>query len=250
MINGLSEKALLCIAGVKPYLDKTNWFIARASLKYNQLKFVSFRGIKHIVEYGDTIQPVNQECEESAWEIIYLLRENDHLKDPSSMTIIQKYLLECCRRIWELIPDSGSRKGVEAAEKLCRGEISWDEAMVTDWYSEGSAFLFEYGNETDPEISEYISQINLQRTTIGNLLVPPVYMGSVDIKDLLMDAAYFANTALNYPGICYGTRKSHEQSMRDISKFLPLDLFEIMVPRELINQLSEHMPNKSINCDN
>ena len=83
----------------------------------------------------DNIQPVDQACEESSWEIIYLLRERGHLKDPESMTIIQKYLLECCRRIWELLPDSGSRKGVEAAEKLSKGEISWEDAMETDWYS-------------------------------------------------------------------------------------------------------------------
>lgn len=198
------------------------------------------------MKYGENIQPVNQECEDSAWEIVYLLRENGHLNDSNSMTIIQKYLLECCRRIWDLIPDSGSRKGVEAAEKLCREEITWEEAIETDWYSEGSAFLFEYGEATDPEISEYIGQINLKRTTIGSLLVPPAYMGTIEIKELLMEAAYFANTALNYPGISYGTSKSHEQSMRDISKFLPLDLFEIMVPRELINKLGDNMPNKRI----
>ena len=197
----------------------------------------------------DNIQPVDQVCEESSWEVIYLLRELGHLKDPESMTIIQKYLLECCRRIWELLPDSGSRKGVEAAEKLCRGEISWEDAMETDWYSEGAAFLFEYGKDTDPEISEYIGQINLQRTTIGRLLVPPVYMGEIDIKELLMEAAYFANTALNYPGISYGTTKSHNQSMREISKFLPLDLFKIMVPNSLINKLGENMPNKSLQQD-
>ena len=65
----------------------------------------------------DIVESANQECKESSWEIIFLLRENGYLKDPESMTMIQKYLLECCRRIWDLIPDSGSRKGVEAAEK-------------------------------------------------------------------------------------------------------------------------------------
>jgi len=195
----------------------------------------------------DIVQAVNQDCKESSWEIVYLLRENGHLKDPESMNIIQKYFLECCRRIWPLLPDSGSRKGVEAAEKLCLGQISWEVAMDSDWYSEGSAFLFEYGKESDPEISEYIGQINLQRTIISRLLVPPVYMGGIDIKELLMDAAYFANTALNYPGISYGTTRSHERSMREISKFLPLDLFKVMVPKSLINKLGENMPNKSIN---
>ena len=124
----------------------------------------------------DNIQPVDQECEESSWENIYLLRENGHLKDPESMTIIQQYFLECCRRIWELLPDSGSRKGVEAAEKLCRGEISWEEffrrldktrqvllkcaekspedptpwaylVMVATWYSDPDEIKYEYFNE-------------------------------------------------------------------------------------------------------
>jgi len=206
-------------------------------------------GVRHMVNPVDIVESANQECKESSWEIIFLLRENGYLKDPESMTMIQKYLLECCRRIWDLIPDSGSRKGVEAAEKLCRGEISWNVAIDTDWYSEGSAFLFEYGKDTDPEIAYYIGQINLQRTTIGSLLVPPTYMGSINIRELLMEAAYFANTALNYPGISYGTTQSHEQSMRDISKFLPLDLFNIMVPNSLVRKLGENMPNKPFKQD-
>jgi hypothetical protein len=202
-----------------------------------------------MVNHVDIIEPVNQECEESAWEIIYLLKENGYLQDADSMTMIQKYFLECCRRRWDLLPDSGSRKGVEAAEKLCRGEISWEEAIATDWYSEGSAFLFEYGKDTDPEIIEYVGQINLKRTTIGRLLVPPVYMGSVDIKELLKDAAYFANEALNYPTISGGTPKSRKRSMRNISKFLPMDLFEIMVSSSLIKKLGENMPNKPFKQD-
>ena len=202
-----------------------------------------------MVNQVDIAEYSNLECEESSWEIIFILRANGFLQDPESMTIIHKYFLECCRRIWDLIPDSGSRKGVEAAEKLCRGEISWDVAIDTDYYSEGSAFLFEYGKDTDPEIAYYIGQINLQRTTIGSLLVPPTYMGSIDIRELLMEAAYFANTALNYPGISYGTTKSHEQSMREISKFLPLDLFKIMVPSWLVNKLGENMPNKPLKQD-
>ena len=180
---------------------------------------------------------IDQECKESAWEIIYLLREGGHLQDSGSMTIIQKYLLECCRRIWVLLPDSGSRKGVEAAEKLCRGEISWEKAVETDWYSEGSAFLFEYAKDSAPEVAEYIGQINLQRTTIGRLLVPPVYMGTIDIKELLMEAAYFANKALNYPTLHGGTADGRRESMRNVGKFLPLDLFKIMVPDSLIKKV-------------
>ena len=183
-----------------------------------------------------SLQPL-PECKNSAWMFIFYLREGGHLEDPRSMQIIHKYLLECCRRIWDLLPDEGSRKGVEAAEKYCRGEITWEQASETDWHSEGSAFLFEYREDSDPDLIEHIGQINLKRTTVGRLLVPPVYMGGIDIKELLKAAAYFANEALNYPFLSGGSFASRKESMRQNSKFLPLDLFEIMVPIELRNKV-------------
>ena len=172
----------------------------------------------------------NKKYYESAWELIFLLKENGHLKDTESMMLIHRYFLECCRRIWILLPDSGSKKGVEAAEKYCSGEISWDEAYEVDWYSEASAFLFEQRKETDLAISHYIDEVKARKGEIGSMLVPPREIASSEIKDLLTDAAYFANKALNFPFVSGGTRESRKDSMRNIGKFLPLDLFNTLVP--------------------
>jgi len=182
---------------------------------------------------------LNTKCFESAWQLIFRLKEDGHLDDEESMMLIHKYLLECCRRIWSLLPDSGSRKGVEAAEKYCSGKISWSEASEMDWYSEASAFLFENGDDTDPDISQYLCQINSKKEEIGNLLVPPREIVSAGVKDLLMDAAYFANEALNFPFISGGTPSSREESMRNIGKFLPLDLLNKMVPISLLSKIGE-----------
>ena len=180
---------------------------------------------------------IYSKCDESAWEVIFLLKENGHLDDPICMNIIHKYFLECCRRIWNLIPASGSRKGVKAAEKYCNGKISWKEASKMDWYSEASAFMYEMSDESDSEVSKYINQIEVIRDSVGDLLVPPQKVASADIKLLLMDAAYFANEALNYPYISGGTPNSRKQSMKNISKFLPLDLFKEIVPHNLSDKI-------------
>ncbi|GAB5387022.1 MAG: hypothetical protein Alis3KO_41450 [Aliiglaciecola sp.] len=163
------------------------------------------------------------------WEIIYLLKSKGVLEKKENMDQIQRYLVECCKRIWILIPDSGSRKGVLAAEQFLNGEILWETAYETDWYSEASAFLFDYSDPTEPQVKKYVNAVAAQLSEYEELLCPPQKISN--IQGLLKDAAYFANTALCYPAIRFGLR--HRESMKQISKFMPDYLFEKAVAKSL-----------------
>lgn len=118
--------------------------------------------------------------------------------------------------------------GVEAGEKYCRGEMTWAEARKTDWHSEASAFLFDYGDEDNPEIASFVAQVSQDRNEIERLLVPAFSFDEQPVRELLKDAAYFANFALCYPAIRFG--KNSEGQLAAYRKFMPLELFEVMVP--------------------
>ncbi|MEM6485951.1 MAG: hypothetical protein AAF662_13335 [Pseudomonadota bacterium] len=118
--------------------------------------------------------------------------------------------------------------GVEAGEKYCRGEITWEEARETDWYSEVSAFLFDYNDENLPEVASFVAQVTQDRDGIERLLVPAYSFDEKSVGDLLKDAAYFANFALCYPAIRFG--KASKRQLEAYGKFMPLELFEAMVP--------------------
>ncbi len=117
--------------------------------------------------------------------------------------------------------------GVEAGEKYCRGEIAWEEARKTDWHSEASAFLFEYNDENHPEVASFVAQVTQDHDKIERLLVPTSSYHEQSVRELLKDAAYFANFALCYPAIRFG--KTTKRQLEAYGKFMPLKLFEAMV---------------------
>ena len=121
--------------------------------------------------------------------------------------------------------------GVEAGEKYCRGEITWEEARETDWYSEASTFLFDYNDENLPEVASFVAQITQEREKIERLLIPASSFDGQSVRELLKNAAYFANFALCYPAIRFG--KGSRSQLEAYGKFMPLELFEAMVPAKV-----------------
>ena len=176
-------------------------------------------------------------CENSSWELVYLLRSRGHLEDHVSMAAIHSYLLACCRRIWDLLPDQGSREGIVIGEKYVRGQVSRNRLNDADWYSESSAFRFDYYKSTDSTISEYIERVCNNKKELERLLVPPSSIVDGNELELLKNAAYFANYALNYPWIHFG--KAHKSSMQKMGLFMPIDLFYKMIPQNLIELVSK-----------
>ncbi len=117
--------------------------------------------------------------------------------------------------------------GVEAGEKYCKGEVAWEEVRRADWHSEASAFLFDFNDETDPGVALYVAQVKQKRDKYERLLVPSSSYDQQTVRELLRDAAYFANFALKYPDIRFG--KNSRRNMENYGKFMPLELFEVMV---------------------
>lgn len=58
---------------------------------------------------------------------------------------LHRYLLMCCRAIWPLLPDEGSRRGVEVAELFVDGRATEEEFFHAEWGAEGAAFSWEQG---------------------------------------------------------------------------------------------------------
>ena len=134
---------------------------------------------------------MEKELQKAPWEIIHLLRSNGLLAKKENMDQVHRYLIECCKRIWLLIPDKGSRNGVLAAEQYLNGEIPWEEAMKTDYCSEASAFLFDQRDSTDPYVADHIDSVRNHLESCELLLCPPQKIDN--IHELLKEAAYFAN---------------------------------------------------------
>ncbi len=118
--------------------------------------------------------------------------------------------------------------GVKAGEKYCRGEVTWEEAQEADWHSEASAFLFDYNDEKYPTVASFVAQVTQERDKIERLLVPASSYQEQSVRELLRDAAYFANLALCYPSIRFG--RNSKGQLGAYGKFMPLKLFEAMVP--------------------
>jgi hypothetical protein len=168
----------------------------------------------------------------SACEIVLELKLGGYLSANEDMNAVHRYLLECCRRIWVLLPDEGSRNGVVAGEKYLRGMINWGQTRKYDYDSEGSAFMFDYAEEGDQRVDEHIRHINQNIVLIRNLLVSPFDIADVSAKRLLIDAAYFANFALKFPELRFG--KQCEKEMRCRGKFMPNTLLKKSIPQSLI----------------
>ncbi len=132
-----------------------------------------------------------------------------------------RYLLMCCRAIWKLLPLDASRRGIEVAERYIEGQATDEELRRASYHAEGAAFYldtyeWEPGDES-PEAKEMLVQYRAETKGASELFakdveaIPPEELQAlvhltpphVDVspRDLLMDAAYFVDTAVVYSGI-------------------------------------------------
>lgn len=159
---------------------------------------------------------------ESAWEQIRELQITGRIHDPQVKSAIHEYLLACCRRIWFLLPESGSQEGVTIAENYCRGITKEYDSGRADYCSEASAFAFQYGETDDLMIGVYESRVIDQSDLVYQLLVPPTMIEErATARTLLTNAAFFAHRAV----INMCTTKGLEK----FSQFMPKLLFDDVV---------------------
>ena len=147
------------------------------------------------------------------------------------MDQVHLYLIKCSRRIWGLIPDIGSRKGIEAAENYLNGIITQEEAYKADWPSEASAFLFDYSDASDKKINLYTNTVISNISKYESILVPPQEIKPETVQSLLKNAAYFANMVLCFRKVRFG--RNHKSTMEKYGIFMPVDLFLDSVSSEL-----------------
>src|SRR5262245_21057460 len=62
---------------------------------------------------------------------------------------LHTYYLACCRRIWRLLPQEASRRGVELGEQYLAGQISAEELDRANYHVEGAAFNIDYNSEPE-----------------------------------------------------------------------------------------------------
>jgi len=114
---------------------------------------------------------------------------------------LHRYFLACCRRIWRLLPQEGSRHGIEVAERYVVGEANEGDLRSANWHCEGAAFNIDY--DCDPEtIQGWVAEVwAIPAGEMAAMLNPPGAALEVDAQELLLRAAYFADFAMIYPDL-------------------------------------------------
>src|SRR6185295_1877056 len=77
---------------------------------------------------------------------------------------LQKYFLACCRRIWRLLPEEDSRRGIELTEQYLDGRVDEQEFAHARYCAEAAAFHFDYAHE--PEDLEKVAQSSREAEAI------------------------------------------------------------------------------------
>jgi hypothetical protein len=112
---------------------------------------------------------------------------------------LHRYFVACCRRIWRLLPQQGSRRGIEVAERYLAGAATDEELSAVNWDAEGAAFNIDYN--CDPEaIERWVAEVRaIPPQEMAALLDPPGVGRDLEPRQLLKRAAYFADYAMIYP---------------------------------------------------
>jgi len=137
--------------------------------------------------------------------------EGLYLQDPDNfktlVPTLHRYFLACCWKIKHLIPQKGLRNGLVGAENWIDGLITYEEFHDLEWHAEAEAFAFEYRSDLeDEEYQEYLAGPDHQETVneIKALIASIKELDGMpyeQARQLLMDAAYFTDSAMVYPTI-------------------------------------------------
>ncbi|TQV88275.1 hypothetical protein [Aliikangiella coralliicola] len=112
---------------------------------------------------------------------------------------LYKFYLSSCRKIWPLLTQEESRKGIELAEKFVEGKIQWDRVSEYSWHVEGAAYCFEDPPELE-KINTWVKDVERDSLDLVNELRNKD-IGVISTQKLLKQAAYFADHAMIYPSI-------------------------------------------------
>ena len=138
-------------------------------------------------------------------------------------TLLQRFLLACCRRIWRLLPGAKCRAGVEVAERTLEGLATREEFGLAEYLAEGEAFKFENDLE-DEDIARWCEDVSrISSEELATMICPSRSEDDISSRVLLEHAAYFAVAAMCYPDI------SPKESIERFRLFLPAPLLRVAV---------------------
>lgn len=110
----------------------------------------------------------------------------------SQLRPLHKFLMACCWKHKNLIPQEGLRNGLKGAERWIAGEIDDDELNRLNYYAEADAFMIDYAESADD-----VSLIKSLVEGIEELRELPFERA----RKQLLEAAYFAEGSMIYPMI-------------------------------------------------
>ncbi len=114
---------------------------------------------------------------------------------------LYQFYLESCSNIWDLLPQEESRKGIELAQEFASGKVSWDAVSEYNWHTEGAAFFIEYNSNPD-KIAVWCKDVeSIPQKKINKMINAKETMEITNARDVLLNAAYFADHAMMYPSI-------------------------------------------------
>jgi hypothetical protein len=138
----------------------------------------------------------------------YLLFGGDMRAEPPSDAMagldraLHQFYVASCRRIWKLLPQEESRRGIELAEGFLAGEVSAEEITKYNWHVEGAAFDIDYNTARPEDIQRWVAEVRaLSAAELRSMLHLKEADDDIDPRELLKQAAYFADYAMIYPSL-------------------------------------------------
>ena len=146
-----------------------------------------------------TADPGKTACDVSA--LLDALWEIPGVDETELVARLHAYFIASARRISRLLPQEASRRGIDIAARYVAGEAAEDELTGYDYYSEGAAFNIDYN--CDPaSIARWVDELAaMNEDELASLYDQSHAAEPVGPREILKQAAYFANFAMNYPFI-------------------------------------------------
>ena len=169
------------------------------------------------------------QCEKVSLMLNYLWSKHN---EDSLIPVLHQYYLRCARNIEILLPQRESIRGIEIGEDFLEGKIDEEKLSSENWAVEGAAFRIEY--DTEPKkIRGWVKGLDsLEKSKLEKVLFG-VDVSELDMRELLIDAAYFVDHAMIFPNC------SPKNTVSDsYVKFLSTDIL-----RDILND-PEKTPNK------
>ncbi|WP_331156140.1 hypothetical protein [Steroidobacter sp.] len=137
-------------------------------------------------------------------EYLFHQRRNSYNGAGEGLTrSLHRFYLASCRGIWPLLPQEASRKGVELSEQFLAGKATAEQLSEYNWHTEAAAFRIDYADaDDDMDVARWVAEVKaLPAQELRAMLHPPSAADEAEPRELLKQAAYFADYAMSYQNL-------------------------------------------------